>query len=194
VTKERLYKNLVSGETVVNGNYHLRTPEQAKIRVIPKDVQNQTYYMNQGLYRKLQNENSEFDRNNIAASVILISGCQDNQLSLDGVTNGFFTQTLLEVWKSGDYQGDYRDFRRDIGLLMPPWQSPHYYTVGTPSPEFENQPPFTISLDNDDSNKGSSLGNFLNFDESNVEGFSFVNHQDFNLQGENIQDYEHAQV
>ena len=38
------------------------------------------------------------------ASVILISGCQDNQLSLDGDRNGLFTQTLLGVWDDGKWK------------------------------------------------------------------------------------------
>ena len=32
------------------------------------------------------------------AAVILISGCQDNQTSMDGDENGAFTEQLLQVW------------------------------------------------------------------------------------------------
>src|SRR5262249_31073 len=35
------------------------------------------------------------------ASAILISGCQDNQTSLDGDHNGAFTEALLHVWNHG---------------------------------------------------------------------------------------------
>jgi hypothetical protein len=76
--------------------------------------------------------------------VLLISGCQDNQLSADGAVNGLFTQTLLQVWNGG-FQGDYRRFQQAIVALMPPTQVPNYYVVGAPSPEFERQQPFSIA-------------------------------------------------
>ena len=37
-------------------------------------------------------------------SVILISGCQDNQTSMDGDHNGAFTEQLLQVWNHGRLQ------------------------------------------------------------------------------------------
>ena len=42
--------------------------------------------------------------NECKASVILISGCQDNQTSMDGDHNGAFTEQLLQVWNHGAYQ------------------------------------------------------------------------------------------
>jgi len=42
---------------------------------------------------------------NIKASVLLISGCQDNQLSQDGAFNGLFTGTLKKVWNGGIFKG-----------------------------------------------------------------------------------------
>src|SRR5262249_10563136 len=41
----------------------------------------------------------------IQASVLLISGCQDNQLSMDGARNGLFTEKLKQVWNSGAFTG-----------------------------------------------------------------------------------------
>jgi hypothetical protein len=35
------------------------------------------------------------------ATILLLSGCQDNQLSHDGAFNGLFTSQLLKVWKNG---------------------------------------------------------------------------------------------
>ena len=34
--------------------------------------------------------------------MILISGCQDNQTSMDGDHNGAFTEQLLRVWDQGN--------------------------------------------------------------------------------------------
>ncbi|MHA6511733.1 peptidoglycan-binding protein [Tessaracoccus sp. Z1128] len=81
----------------------------------------------------------------IAAEVILISGCQDNQLSSDGDVNGLFTEALLGVWGNGSFSGDYRAFHSTIVRRMPMDQVPNYYTVGNVSASFQAQRPFTIT-------------------------------------------------
>jgi len=80
----------------------------------------------------------------VKASVLLISGCQDNQYSQDGWNNGLFTGTMLEVWNGGKFTLDYRRFHRAIVDQMPPDQTPNYYLIGAPNPKFEKQIPFTI--------------------------------------------------
>ena len=48
--------------------------------------------------------------------MILISGCQDNQTSMDGDHNGAFTEQLLNVWNHGAFKGNYATFHaRDQG-------------------------------------------------------------------------------
>ena len=64
----------------------------------------------------------------VAASVRLISACQDNQVALDGLTNGLFTGRLLETWGAGAFQGDYAAFHKAIADTMPPTQTPNHYT------------------------------------------------------------------
>ncbi len=60
----------------------------------------------------------------VAASVRLISACQDNQVAMDGLTNGLFTGRLLEAWGEGAFQGDYAAFHRAIVDRMPPEPDP----------------------------------------------------------------------
>ncbi|MBL8529394.1 MAG: caspase family protein [Burkholderiales bacterium] len=81
----------------------------------------------------------------VGASVILISGCQDNQLSMDGAGNGLFTQRLKQVWNNGGFSGDYRAFWVAIKGLMPANQQPNYFTVGVTNPAFEAQSPFEVA-------------------------------------------------
>ncbi len=52
-------------------------------------------------------------------AVILISGCQDNQTSMDGEHNGAFTEQLLKVWNQGGFQGNYGNFHARIKARMP---------------------------------------------------------------------------
>lgn len=78
------------------------------------------------------------------ATAILISGCQDNQLSMDGTFNGAFTGVLKSKWNGGAFKGDYRSFHATILGAMPEDQSPNYYMVGPIDTAFEQQKPFTI--------------------------------------------------
>ena len=78
------------------------------------------------------------------ASVLLISGCQDNQLSLDGTFNGLFTGTLKTVWNGGTFGGSYRRFHTAIGSKMPPDQTPKLSLVGASNPAFIAQKPLTL--------------------------------------------------
>ncbi len=76
-------------------------------------------------------------------SVILISGCQDNQTSMDGDHNGAFTEQLLKVWNHGTYTGGYASFHARIRARMPASQSPNLFTLGTAG-KFLAQQPFTV--------------------------------------------------
>jgi hypothetical protein len=76
-------------------------------------------------------------------AVILISGCQDNQTSMDGEHNGAFTEPLLKVWNQGTFQGNYANFHARIRARMPPTQSPNLFTLG-PAAQFVRQRPFRV--------------------------------------------------
>ena len=79
----------------------------------------------------------------IQCSVLLISGCQDNQTSADGRNNGLFTQRLLEVFSEGNVQG-YKDLHNRILRRMPQRQQPNYIMIPDENPTFEGQVPLTI--------------------------------------------------
>ena len=76
-------------------------------------------------------------------SVLLISGCQDNQTSMDGDHNGAFTEQLLKVWNNGGITGNYALFHARIKAGLPPSQSPNLFTLGTAG-QFLAQIPFTV--------------------------------------------------
>ncbi len=63
-------------------------------------------------------------------SVVVMSGCQDNQTSLDGAEHGLFTEKLLDVWAAGSFTADYRQFHSRIATQMPPEQSPQIDVFG----------------------------------------------------------------
>jgi hypothetical protein len=114
---------------------------QPVTKELPFLVQAQVYDANKAFYDSIPRAKEVTP----ASSVILISGCQDNQVSLDGAVNGLFTEKLLQVWQGGTFAGDHPAFRDAIALLLPPTQSPNFATAGTPSVPFQSQRPLTIA-------------------------------------------------
>jgi hypothetical protein len=121
--------------------------QSPRYRAMPRDVMMATYRSNQKTYDDIQDATpagEQLKDGGIEATVLLISGCQDDQLSLDGFANGFFTETLLGVWNDGAWTGDYRLFHEAIRAEMPATQQPNYYPVGPANATFEQQDPLTI--------------------------------------------------
>ena len=67
--------------------------------------------------------------NQCKASVILISGCQDNQTSMDGDHNGAFTEELLRCGIAAHSRATTPGSRRHQGADAPP-QVPNLFTLG----------------------------------------------------------------
>jgi metacaspase-1 len=79
-------------------------------------------------------------------AVILISGCQDNQTSMDGAHNGAFTEQLLKVWNQGAFKGNYSQLHAQIRAKMPDTQTPNLFVLGPAQAvnAFLAQPPFLV--------------------------------------------------
>lgn len=77
------------------------------------------------------------------AAVILISGCQDNQVSLDGDHNGAFTGQLRRVWNNGKFKGTHAQFHAHIVAGMAASQTPNLFLLG-PAGAFAAQQPFKV--------------------------------------------------
>jgi len=123
---------------------HGLTDGDPQTKDMPPEVEDATYRNNERLYDDIQRSTPDGDSVEVGATVLLISGCQDNQLSLDGTKNGLFTQQLLSVWDDGTWKGSYRRFWRAIGKKMPPTQTPNLYPVGANNRAFDRQTPLTI--------------------------------------------------
>ncbi len=141
------------------------TPEQ-RPRIMPRAVALRVYAGHKAFYDKLQTdvakaaggrvEDPDTALANVTVSgrlsaivkkfepsVILISGCQDNQFSMDGNHNGAFTEQLLSVWNNGGFKGSYASFHARVRAGLPPTQSPNLFTLG-PAAAFLKQAPFSV--------------------------------------------------
>jgi hypothetical protein len=110
-------------------------------RAIPPAIALAVFERDQAMYEAAQWTRK---RGDITCSVILISGCQDNQESQDGQNNGLFTEKLLSVWDNGNFSGTLPQFHQSIVALMPSSQTPNYFTVGADDDVFTNSRPLTI--------------------------------------------------
>ena len=115
-----------------------------RVRLMPRQVCEKVEAAHEALYREIQAANPGAEEAKVKASVLLISGCMDNQTSLDGEQNGAFTGMLKQVWNGGKFRGRYRRFRDTIVSRMPSSQTPNYFFVGAPNRAFEAQRPFKI--------------------------------------------------
>ena len=142
-------------------------PPNQRPKLMPEAVAMRTYREHQSFYDKLQRDVAKAAGDDkyvdpdtalaqvavsgrlsaivkrFKARVILISGCQDNQTSMDGEHNGAFTEQLLKVWNNGAFSGNYASFHARIRARMPPTQSPNLFTLGTAG-RFLMQTPFTV--------------------------------------------------
>jgi metacaspase-1 len=113
-------------------------------KFMPQRVGERVYKAHKKQYDAIQAKNKAAEAVTPKATILLISGCQDNQVSLDGSQNGLFTQMLKKVWNGGKFQFGYRRFRDTIVTQMPATQTPNYFVVGAANSTFENQKPFTV--------------------------------------------------
>lgn len=141
ITREPLYRQIGR----MKAAREFGVPQAPVLRGVPDAVQKDVLAEHGGLYRDIRRRTRRVTRGEIKASVLLISGCQDNQQSMDGAVNGLFTEKLLQVWADGAFSGDYARFHRRILDLMPPVQSPNYFVTGATDTAFEAQEPFTVA-------------------------------------------------
>lgn len=141
-------------------------PPGQRVKLMPDAVARRVYAEHQAFYDKLQLDVAKAARKqpvdpdaalalvDAAAhatavvgkfnpAVLLISGCQDNQTSMDGDHNGAFTEQVLKVWNHAAFTGSYASFHSRVRAGLPPTQSPKLFTLGKAT-TFVAQTPFTV--------------------------------------------------
>lgn len=115
---------------------------QPVYRAMPPEIQMRTYMANQEFYDGLLA--AKAPPATPECSVLLVSGCQDNQLSQDGAFNGAFTGALIKTWANGGFIGGYEAFTKAIRKRLPTSQSPNYLAIGASNPAFASGPVFSL--------------------------------------------------
>ncbi|BDT67777.1 hypothetical protein os1_19550 [Comamonadaceae bacterium OS-1] len=157
---------LVLSDSCHSGSVVKALPNEPGSRAMPLGVAMRVYRDHQAFYDKLQVDVAKAAGGQVAdpdtaltqvsvsnrltavvsqfkPSLVLVSGCQDNQTSMDGDHNGAFTEQVLKVWANGSFKGTYRQFHAKVRAGLPPSQSPNLFTLGKAG-KFLQQKPFTV--------------------------------------------------
>jgi hypothetical protein len=141
-------------------------PPGQRVKLMPDTVARRVYAEHQAFYDQLQRDVAKATRKQpvdpdaalaqvgaaahatavvgkFKPAVLLVSGCQDNQTSMDGDHNGAFTEQVLKVWNHGAFTGNYASFHSRVRAGLPPTQSPNLFTLGQAA-DFVAQTPFTV--------------------------------------------------
>jgi hypothetical protein len=121
--------------------------ETYELRSVPPNILLATYNANKPFYKGIGMAAPREDKTSVKASLILISGCQDDQTSADMGYNGLFTLKLEQVWSNGAFSGDHSDFHKKIReavLAANAGQSPNFALAGVELGGFVNQRPYLV--------------------------------------------------
>lgn len=147
-----LWASFKPGVRVVmfSDSYHSGTVARNVERASANDktsTQLRTFRQNQLFYEAIAYEaiaRGNAGERPIGCSVILISGCQNDQLSMDGAYNGAFTGELKKVLGLWLVQRQLPTIHRRHPRQLPKSQYPNYFTTGTANPLFEAQQTLAI--------------------------------------------------
>jgi hypothetical protein len=78
----------------------------------------------------------------VQASVILLSGCTDPQVSGDMPRGGVFTTTMLDIYRALPKGAGWRTLHRQVVQAMPRHQTPRLDLSGIIDPAFVDERPF----------------------------------------------------
>lgn len=103
------------------------------------------YRNRKDLYDSLQQLAGPAEQGQVGASVLLISGCRDDEVSYDGAVNGAFTTQVLKAWDGGRFHGSHRQFQEAVSDGLGGQQHPQLFLAGATDPAFEAMRPFAVA-------------------------------------------------
>jgi hypothetical protein len=100
--------------------------------------------INKGLFDAVQAVIGPKVADKLSADILLMSGCQDNQLSADLGTNGLFTVKLGESLEAAGKNATFRQVHKRLVSLMPSDQTPNLMTLGLNGLKLQKAKAFAI--------------------------------------------------
>lgn len=124
------------------------TEVELQKRLLPAGIGRNVYMANKTNYEEIRYSSKGSNSGDPNASVILISGCQDDQYSYDTGINGVFTSKLIETWNSGNFRGTYDRFHNEVKTKVISEHSdqvPGIMKIGKNTDIFSKNIPFIIN-------------------------------------------------
>lgn len=125
-----------------------RVPQTVKgIRGFSEDDQERILARSPAIHATLRAKLRTGQQAQLKASLLTLAACSDFELARDGEDHGLFTQSLLDIWNNGEFDGDYDvliNQIRPMVIASNPAQHPTLRVDGTPA--FRDQKPFTIAI------------------------------------------------
>jgi hypothetical protein len=114
--------------TVSRGDPPRAGEEIGAPKQLPMDVAEATERDHADLYAQVQRDIPAQALNTMLATVVLLSGCQDDEFSRDGRVNGAFTEALLKAWQDPNARRSLPELAKAAGDLIPTrlQQHPNY--------------------------------------------------------------------
>lgn len=114
-----------------------------RIKQLALNVEMDMYHQHKALYDGIQHSIPKPDPTKIAASVVLLAACQDDQVTADGSPYSAFTARLLDVWNDGRFTGSLQQFYDALDANSSPATKPNLYVVGKDDHVLQARQPFT---------------------------------------------------
>lgn len=114
--------------TVARGDPPISDDDAPFVKQLPVDVAIATEKAHAAMYSALQKEIPTKQLASLDATVVLLSGCKDDQFSRDGRVNGAFTAALLDAWKEPGARRSLPRLLEALSARIPPSynQVPNY--------------------------------------------------------------------
>ena len=122
---------------------HLRIVPPALVsRSLSRQLAQRVYSQNRAEYDSQPRLGKAERERTLAANVLLLASCREDQLSYEGRELGIFTEALIGAWNEAPQPTTYEALRDRIDVRTPNWQVPQLRDVSAPNDAFRKRPPF----------------------------------------------------
>jgi hypothetical protein len=108
------HSGTVSRGIALERDEKLEAAEAAKYKRLPLNATKREFAEHASKYQS----RSVVPQSDVVATGVLISGCRDNQTSMDGDDNGAFTAAFLSAWEDGAFEGDHSDLHEAVRKIL----------------------------------------------------------------------------
>jgi metacaspase-1 len=108
------HSGTVSRGIALERDEKLNAEAAAKEKRLPLDATKREFAQHANKYQA----RAVIPQSEVKATGVLISGCRDNQTSMDGDANGAFTAAFLSAWEDGDFEGNHSDLHEAVQKIL----------------------------------------------------------------------------